>query len=164
MKERTCCFIGHRPQSLPWMWREDDLRCVLLKRRLKEEILRMINQRQVTHFISGMTLGAGIWCAETVLELKAAHPITLECAIPCETQAANWREPDRGRWVSIVERCDWETMLQTRYTADCFQKRTRYMIDRSDFVIAVWNGTPGGTGRAVTYTRGRGKALVVIEP
>lgn len=164
MNEQTCCFTGHRPQSLPWKFNEHDLRCQLLKHRLKVEIRHMITQRDVRHFISGMALGVDTWAAEIVLELKQEYPITLECAIPCETQAARWTEDDRERYFSIVEHCDKETMLQTRYTADCMQKRNRYMIDRSDYVIAVWNGKPSGTGSTVTYARERSKEIVVIAP
>lgn len=164
MKDKTCCFTGHRPQSLPWKFNEHDLRCQLLKQRLKTEIRHMITHRGVRHFISGMALGVDTWAAEIVLEFKQKYRITLECAIPCETQAARWKENDRERWFSIVERCDQETMLQTRYTADCMQKRNRYMIDHSDYVIAVWNGKPSGTGMTVTYARERGKEIVVIAP
>ena len=124
----------------------------------------MITRRGIRHFISGMALGVDTWAAEIVLELKQTYPVTLECAIPCETQAARWTENDRKRWFSIVERCDKETMLQTRYTADCMQKRNRYMIDHSDYVIAVWNGRPSGTGSTVTYAREHGKEIVVIAP
>ncbi len=164
MNKQTCCFTGHRPQSLPWKFNEHDLCCQLLKYRLKAEIRHMITQRGVRHFISGMALGVDTWAAEIVLELKQTYPITLECAIPCETQAARWTEDDRERWFSIVERCDKETMLQTRYTADCMQKRNRYMIDHSDYVIAVWNGKPSGTGSTVTYAKERGREIVVIAP
>src|SRR5699024_3590729 len=42
MSTRTCCFTGHRPQSFPWKYNEGDLRCLLLKARLRREILRAV--------------------------------------------------------------------------------------------------------------------------
>ena len=32
-------------------------------------------------------------------------------------------------------------------------KKNEYMVDNSDYVIAVWNGKPSGTGNTVTYAR-----------
>ena len=105
MKQRTCCFTGHRSQSLPFRSDETDERCVELRSKLKAEIERLITEDNVTHFISGMALGVDQICAELVLELKKQYPrITLECAIPCEEQAVTWSEPQRDRYFGIVER------------------------------------------------------------
>ena len=35
------------------------------------------------------------------------------------------------------------------------------MVDRSDFVLAFWNGTKGGTGNCVEYAKKQGKPVVV---
>ena len=44
-------------------------------------------------------------------------------------------------------------------------KRNRYMVDHADFIIAVWDGRPSGTGKTVTYARGRNvKSIIVIDP
>ena len=57
------------------------------------------------------------------------------------------------------------TMLQSHHSPDCMDKRNRYMVDHADFIIAVWDGRPSGTGKTVTYARGRnGKSIIVIDP
>ena len=38
------------------------------------------------------------------------------------------------------------------------------MVDHADFILAVWNGKPSGTGRTVTYARGKGRTVIVIDP
>lgn len=44
-------------------------------------------------------------------------------------------------------------------------KRKHYMVDHADFIIAVWDGRPSGTGKTVTYARDRnGKSIIVIDP
>ena len=43
-------------------------------------------------------------------------------------------------------------------------KRNRYMVDHADFILAVWNGKPSGTGRTVTYARGKKRTVIVIDP
>lgn len=164
-KVKTCCFTGHRPQSLPFRFDEQDSRCLRLKQVLRKEIERQIIEEGVTHFISGMAIGVDMYAAEIVLDLKRKHPqITLEAAIPCETQAVKWSVPLRERYYDIAARCDKETMISRHYTPDCMHKRNRYMVDAADTVIAVWNGSPSGTGKTVKYAADQGKTIVIIDP
>lgn len=163
---KTCAFTGHRPQNLPFGFNEENECCINLKKTLREQIINLIENEGVTHFISGMAIGVDMYAAEIVLDLKARYPnITLESAIPCETQAVKWSMAQRERYYDIAARCDKETMLQSRYSPDCMDKRNRYMVDHADFIIAVWDGRPSGTGKTVTYARGRnGKSIIVIDP
>ena len=136
-----------------------------LKAELRKLIVQMIEQKNVTHFISGMALGIDTYAAEIVLDLKSQFPfITLECAIPCETQAAKWSERYRNRYFRIIERCDKETMLQRHYSSDCMQKRNRYMVEHADLILAVWDGQPSGTGMTVTYAHSLGKPVWTLDP
>ena len=64
---KSCAFTGHRPQNLPFGFREDDERCTTLKKILKEQIVSLITDESVTHFISGMALGVDMNAAEIVL-------------------------------------------------------------------------------------------------
>ena len=164
-KEKICCFTGHRPQNLPFGFNEKDERCVLLKEKLRREIIRLYTTCGVLHFISGVALGVDTYCAEIVITLREQCPlITLECAVPCEKQAVKWKEKDRDRYFDIIERCDKETLLQTKYTTNCMQKRNEYMVDKSDYVIAVWHGAPSGTGNTVRYANESGKEVIIINP
>ena len=59
MKKRmkTCAFTGHRPQNLPFGFNEEDERCINLKKTLREQIINLIENEGITHFISGMAIG-----------------------------------------------------------------------------------------------------------
>ena len=162
---KTCAFTGHRPQHLPFGMNENDERCTDLKETLKEQIINLIETEDVTHFITGMALGIDLYAAELVLDLKARYPsITLESAIPCETQAVKWLAAQRERYYDIAAQCDKETMLQCHYSPDCMDKRNRYMVDHADYILAVWNGCPSGTGNIVRYAYKKGKSIIVINP
>lgn len=67
---KTCCFTGHRPKSLPFGYDEGAEGCKRLKALLTESIEKQITENGVTHFISGMAMGVDIYAAEAVLELK----------------------------------------------------------------------------------------------
>ena len=164
-KMKTCAFTGHRPQNLPFGFNEEDERCIDLKKTLREQIINLIENEGVTHFISGMAIGVDMYAAEIVLGLKASYPgITLESAIPCESQAAKWSEALRDRYFDIASKCDKETLIQTHYSPDCMDKRNRYMVDHADVLIAVWDGSPSGTGKTVRYAHQQGKSVTVIDP
>ena len=108
---KTYVFTGHRLQHLPFGMNEDDARCADLKETLKEQIINLIEAENVTHFITGMALGVDLYAAEIVLDLKARYPsITLESAIPCETQAVKWSMAQRERYYNIAAQCDKKTL------------------------------------------------------
>ena len=151
-RTETCCFTGHRPDRLPWRDQEADPRCLLLKDRLRERTERAI-QAGYRHFISGMARGADLYFAEAVLALRERYPhITLEAARPYASQADSWPEQERRRYWSILDRCDYETLVQHQYDPGCLMRRNRYMVDRASRIIAVYDGVPqGGTAQTLLY-------------
>lgn len=165
VERKTACFTGHRPQTITYLWDETSAMSLELKAKLEKAIIYLIENKGVTNFISGMALGVDMIAAEIVLELKSKYPeIMLECALPCETQASRWSVKYRDRYFNIIEMSDKETLLQTHYTADCMHKRNRYMVDHSDYVIAVWDGSPSGTGKTVMYAKENHKTILQIKP
>ena len=143
-RETTCCFTGHRPEKLPWREDEGDPRCLELKARLAGAV-EAAYEKGMRHFLCGMARGADFYCCEAALALRERRPgVTVEAVIPCEEQAARWRERDRERWFSLVERCDNETMLQHHYDRGCMLRRNRYLVDHSAMLIAVYDGMLGG--------------------
>ncbi|MFQ7453790.1 MAG: SLOG family protein [Flavonifractor plautii] len=142
-RETTCCFTGHRPEKLPWREDEGDPRCLELKARLAGAV-EAAYEKGMRHFLCGMARGADFYCCEAALALRERRPgVTVEAVIPCEEQAARWRERDRERWFSLVERCDNETMLQHHYDRGCMLRRNRYLVDHSAMLIAVYDGMLG---------------------
>lgn len=75
-----------------------------------------------------------------------------------------WNERDRDIYYDLLTKCDKEILLQRKYTSDCMQKRNEYMVDNSDYVIAVWNCQPSGTGNTVKYAQKSKKRFFLVEP
>lgn len=164
MSTTTCCFTGHRPQSLPWGFNEQDKRCVKMKKVLKKEIVKAIKGGYDT-FISGMALGFDIICAEMVLALKKKYPyIKLIGAIPCKTQDKLWNEKDKLRYRECLKKLDGIKCLYDHYIgAQCMLERNCYMINNSQLVIALFNGTNGGTKKTLDYAKKQGLDIVIIN-
>ena len=160
-KEHTCCFTGHRPDRLPWGADEEDPRCLGLKARLADA-LEEEYRAGTRHFICGMARGADLYFAEAVLELRARLPgVTLECARPCESQAHSWPREEQERYQSILDRCDFETLVQHRYDRGCMARR--YMVDHAARLIGAYDGVPkGGTAQTVLYALRKGLHLNLL--
>ena len=164
LNSTTCCFTGHRPQSLPWKFNEQDERCLRMKEKLRNEIIKAIKNGYTT-FISGMALGFDMICAEMVLELKKTFPrIKLIGAIPCKTQDKLWKEKDKQRYKSILEKLDGIRCIYDDYIGpECMLERNRFMINNSSLVIALFNGTNGGTKKTLDYANEQKKKVIILE-
>ena len=161
----ACAFTGHRPQKLPFGFNEEDPRCIALKAVIETQIVNHIELYNVSYFISGMAMGTDIYAAEITLALRQKYPfIFLECVIPCETQTARWNLVWKKRYDHILAECNKKTVLQQLYTPDCMDRRNRYMVDRANYIIAVWNGRAGGTQNTVLYAQNLGKRVSIINP
>ena len=87
----------------------------------------------------------------------------MEAALPCEEQAARWKERDRNRYFRLVAQCDYETMVQHHYDRGCMLRRDRYMVDRSAMIIAVYGGVLGGTMYTLSYAMKKGLELKILD-
>ena len=115
-----------------------------------------INEYGVNYFVSGMAIGVDMDFAEMVIALRDAenYPIKLECAIPCHNHTLKWSKADILRYNEILKCADSVNLISERYTTECMLKRNRYMVDKSDIVIAVFNGIEkGGTWHTINYAQ-----------
>ena len=159
-----CCFKGYKPFFLPYGKDESDPRCQKLKGIIEQTVKKVI-AGGCRHFICGFDQGADMLFAETIVKLKVMYPyIKLESVIPYEDQASKWSETERERYFELLAHCDTETMLQAQYASDCLTKRNKYMVNKSDILIAVYNGRLSGAMEAVTYAKLQGKTIFSIDP
>ena len=161
---QTCCFTGHRPQSFPLEIQRGRSTMPTAEIPLEASDHPGCQTGWCEALPHRHGLGVDTWAAEIVLSLRKRWSLTLEAVIPCKGQDARWPSECRERYQSILKQCDKVTLLQDSYTPDCFDKRNRYMIDHSNLVIAVWNGSPSGTGNTVVYAKSKRKLVREITP
>ena len=160
----TCSFTGHRPKKLISYTAGNGERYSALKETLKKEIIKKIENGADT-FLSGMALGIDTIAARAVIELKKTYPyVKLVAVIPCEGQERLWKEKDVTEYADILSQCDEKVVLSEKYTSYCMHVRNKYLVDNSDSMIAVWDGSPGGTGGTVALARKKGVPVTVIDP
>lgn len=163
VREYTCCFTGHRPLRLPWGMNETDPRCIDLKERLRTTLEETYNNGY-RHFICGMAIGCDMYFAEAVLDLRSKYSdLTLEAAVPCDSQSDKWNRKQKETYFSLLSACDIVTYVSHMYSPDCMMKRNQYMIDRSSLLIACFNGRSSGTMNTILYAERAGVNTVILE-
>jgi len=152
---------GHRPNKL-WGYDLANTQWCKLRNKLKELLLK----EGCTEAITGMALGVDTVFAQAVLELKEeGHGIKLHCAIPCLNHSCKWVPKSIAMYNHILEQADTvKIVTEIEYQPWLMQKRNEYMVDMSDKVIAVWDGTSGGTGNCIKYAIKKMKDITKIEP
>lgn len=135
--------------------------------RLRELIIHHIEAHNCETFISGMALGVDIWAARIVLKLKETYPhIKLVAAIPCDNHTSKWNQESKDEWQMVVDKANIVRYVSNEpYTHWCMQKRNEWMVDRSKYVIAVWNEQPkGGTYNCIKYAQRLDKTITILNP
>lgn len=156
---KTCCFTGPRPHKLGFAEESDS--GILLKKRLKEEIEKLI-QKGYRRFLTGMAEGTDIYAAEAVLEFKETYKdIMLIAALPYKHNGAGRSFEERNRFNKIINSVDLTVNLNETYHPSCFHERNRFMVDQSSAVIAVYSEN-GGTAYTIKYAQKTGKEVIMI--
>lgn len=161
----SCSFTGHRPEKLPWGDEETDARCLALKKAIAVLVQKAYDDGY-RHFICGMARGCDTYFCEAVLALRErVQDVTLEAAIPCLSQSQRWTAPQQERYRRLVARCDYESVVQEKYDAGCMLRRNRYMVDHAALLLAVHDGSRGGTYYTIEYAlKNRRDVLVLPVP
>lgn len=155
MKERTCCFTGHR--DIPEQNYEE------IKKKTKEIVISLI-EKGVIYYIAGGARGYDTLAAETVSELKREYPkIRLILALPCKDQTKGWGEEDIRKYDRMKERADKVVYTAERYYRGCMHARNWHLIDHSAYCVCYLIKDSGGTAYTVNYARKKGLAVFAVS-
>lgn len=149
-------FTGHRPNKLGgYKVPNPTYRWVYW--RIEEELEFL----KPSHAISGMAQGVDLWAAKICYDLK----IPFTAAVPFVGQEKVWPYQARKRWEFLLGRAaKVEIISKGGYAPEKMQRRNEWMVDHCDKLIAVWDGTAGGTGNCVRYAEKKKKEIVRIIP
>lgn len=164
----SCAVTGHRPTRFAFRYDESDPRCAALKQQLRCQLIRLC-RRGVRRFWVGGALGVDLWVTEALLALRAEGCYAPEIclAVPFEGYDAGWSEADRQRMAAVRLACQQVAVVTDGADpAEDFKVRNRYMVDRADCLLAVWDSDRrrSGTGMTVHYAERLGLPVLVIHP
>ena len=149
----TCCFTGHRSRDLPFGGdlRKQGMKC--LASSLQLLIVEAIADGYNT-FISGMSDGVDLLCAQLVMELAKSGrygDIKLICALPYKEQFAEIvTTADKYKYPVVIDECDEKVIISDRTDRDRYKKRNSFMVENSSRIIGVMKEKPYGSGTLQT--------------
>lgn len=148
MREKTCCFTGHRSIS---SFKQDEI-----ARDLEIAIERAINSGYC-YFGAGGAQGFDTIAENTVLKLKESYPyIRLILVLPCKDQTRGWTENAKKEYDRILQKADKIVYISEHYTRSCMHTRNRHLVDHSSLCICYLRKESGGTAYTVDYAKRRG--------
>lgn len=141
---------GHRPDKLGgYGWEpEARLRCLAIS---------WLEVAKPERVISGMALG---WDQALA---SAAHisGIPFTAAVPFLGQEKMWPAESQKRFQTLLEKAEKvEIVCSGGYSPAKMQKRNEWMVDNCTHVLALWNGTTGGTANCVKYAQKQEKPII----
>lgn len=143
---------GHRPNKLGGYTTD-------ATNRLYNVALAYLAAHRPDKVITGMALGwdqAVGWAAS---DLR----IPFVAAIPFTGQEKIWNSTDQ-QWYNDLLRNAEEVVVVSEgsYAPWKMQVRNKWMVDRADQILALWDGTDGGTANCVRYAESIGKPVVNV--
>lgn len=156
MRERTCCFTGHR--ELPVWGRKK------LATKLENTIIDLID-RGIQCYMAGGARGFDTLAAQTVLKLKTHYPnIKLILILPCLNQTQGWKPKDIAEYERIKIQADKVVYSSQQYTKGCMHKRNRCLVNNSSVCVCYLTNKNGGTAYTVDYSEKQGLEVINLAP
>lgn len=116
----------------------------------------IISSHKDMTFITGMALGIDTLFAKLAIK----YNIPFMAAIPCLEQDKMWPNKSKLIYYQLITNklCTTKFITNLPYTSTCMQERNEWMIDQiantfNNILIAVWDGSEGGTANCVKYAK-----------
>jgi uncharacterized phage-like protein YoqJ/5-methylcytosine-specific restriction endonuclease McrA len=156
-KGMVIAVTGHRPDKLG---SEYDMKGPISKY-IYDELCKIVTDLKPTKVISGMALGVDMLWANVAINKN----IPFVAAIPFLGQEKKWPEPSQRIYNKMLSHAtEVVTVCPGDYAAFKMQKRNEWMVDNCDMLVAVWDGSQGGTSNCVNYATSKGKVIKRINP
>lgn len=151
---------GHRPNKLGYDYPLKSPLCIAIKNRLQQEIDKL----KPDVMISGMALGVDtIWA-----KLAIQNYIPLVAAVPFTQQDTSWPMQSRHYYTYLLSMAEHVVNVtgKSDYRPQYMQQRNEWMVDHCNHLVAVWDGSPGGTGNCVKYAKKKldPRQISIINP
>ena len=169
MVKLSCAIMGHNPQRFKFKYNEEAPLCRLIKTTIAEQI-KMLYSKGVKLFYTGCAIGVDTWAAEIVLELKRQTDfldMELFCAIPFPEHTEKFTAKQKGRYQNILNQCTYKDIIGRHYSPVAYKRLNYYMIDKSQYLLAVYDqdrGERSGLVQAVNYAVKNNLQIIFIHP
>lgn len=157
MRERTCCFSGHR--DLP----KADI--PYIAQRTEAHILSLI-RRGVLYFGVGGAVGYDTLAAQILFNLRdtICPQIKVILVYPFDGFTHFWTDAQRSLYAKLLPRYNKITQVSERNCPAAYLRRNRHLVDHSAYCICYCTRQTGGTAYTVQYARRMGLQILYTAP
>lgn len=149
-------FTGHRPDKCGGYKLPNKTYC-----KICQEIEKNLLKINPKYCISGMALGVDSWAAFVCIK----NNIPFKAAIPFEGQENLWTQQDKSRYYTLLSKAKEKVLVSNGdFSQEKMQIRNEYIVNNSDILIAVFDGSFGGTFNTVNYAKKLNKEILIINP
>lgn len=129
--------------------------------RVCREIEKVFQDLKPEKVITGMALGVDQWAAFIAYKLN----IPFLAAVPFEGQEKKWPSKSQDLYNKLLKKATEIVIVSPGgYESSKMKTRNRWMVDYSDKMLAVWDGSSGGTGNCINYATSVEKEIIRIDP
>ncbi len=153
-------ITGHRPDKLGGYNNFTNLSAPL-----KFQMSMFFQNKAPARIISGMAVGVDQGAVEMALNLD----IKVTAMLPCVNQGKLWPYTIQCHYHDLLEQIERRGgqvnfVSLEEYTVGCMHRRNREIIENSTELLAVWDGTKGGTKDCIKLGRSAGISITILDP
>lgn len=163
-------ITGHRPNGLPkeYGYNLNNEAWTKLKEYIEatiEECYKYATPNEELTLVTGMALGVDTVFWEVAAKLRKSNKnIKIEAAVPFVGQEKKWTEESQKQYKRMLSESDKVTIVsEGGFATYKMMARNRYMVNKSDIVIAVICKETGGTAKCVKYAKEHNKVVIEIN-
>lgn len=149
MRERTCCFTGHR--DIP----ADRLQMVMTGTEAK---VRELISQGYRYFGIGGAVGYDTIVAELLFRLREREypEIKIILVYPFDGFISRWSDSQQATYARLLPMYDKRVCVCKSASREAYLARDRHLVDYSSACIAYCTRQTGGTAYTIRYAAARG--------
>ena len=161
MGQLIVAFTGHRPNKLSRRGYGDTVTEEFIQEAL-EDLLGWVKPNGA---ITGMAQGVDQIATAACIKLR----IPFTAAVPFRGQESIWPQAAQARYHQLLQHAEKIVYTNESYKfsspsiPDLMQHRNEYLVDNSQLLIGVFDGTPGGTANCIRYAQIMDRLIYLLE-
>lgn len=156
MKEKTCCFTGHR--IIP----RDQYDTIAARTEIK--IRELILKHGIRFFGVGGAIGYDTLAAQILFRLRDTDfpEIKVILVYPFEGFDSRWTDAQKETYTRMLPKYNKRVCVAPAASREAYLARDRHLVDNSSICVAYCTRNSGGTAYTVRYAHDKGLKIYNI--
>lgn len=121
----------------------------------------LIEDIKPSKILTGMAVGFDQWAAELAIKLN----IPFTAVIPFVGQELFWNKEAQLHYRDLLSRADHiEIVSKGGFASWKMQARNKYIVDNSNMMLGLFNGSKGGTFNCLEYAKSKNITIKIVNP